>query len=312
MIEVENLTKLYGATRSLDGLTFSVPEGEVLGLLGPNGAGKTTTMRILTGLARPNAGRATIAGHDATRENLAIRKLLGYLPEDSPIYPEMRAEQYLRFMAGMKLLEHRNIKSEIDRVLEQTNLTQTRKRLVGNLSKGNRQRLGIAQALLGDPKVLILDEPTVGLDPTQITEIRKLVASLQSKCTVILSTHILENVAATCTRVVIINEGKTVAHGTPHEIGSALGGRRIEVRARATSKQLLNVIEKIGTVLENHENGDIAIASIDPPLEKDIRAALARAVVGAGIDLVELHEIQPTLEDVFLRATSGSLNGGGQ
>lgn len=307
MIDVENLTKIYGNTRSLDGLSFHVPEGEVLGLLGPNGAGKTTTMRVLTGLTRPDSGKARVAGFDTAGQHARIRALLGYLPEDSPVYPEMRVERYLRFMAGLKDIPPRRIAAEVDRVLGEVDLLPVRKRLIGNLSKGNRQRVGLAQALLGDPRILILDEPTVGLDPNQISEIRDLIGAMRGKRTVILSTHILPNVVKTCSRVVIIHEGRTVAEGPVDEIGKTLGGRRLQVRAKCPAAKLKEIVsglaEVSGIKVESAERDGIASVSLPAP-DSELRPALARAIVEAGIGLLEITESQPTLEDVFLRATA--------
>jgi ABC-2 type transport system ATP-binding protein len=310
MIDVRNLTKVYGATRSLDGLTFHVPEGEVLGLLGPNGAGKSTTMRILTGLTRPASGTARVAGHDVVTEHLKVRRLLGYLPEDSPVYPEMRVEEYLRLMGGLKDIPARHLRREVDRVLDETNLLHVRQRLVGNLSKGNRQRVGLAQALLGDPALLVLDEPTVGFDPKQIAEVCELIRDMRGQRTVILSTHILSNVSMSCSRVVIIKDGRTAAEGTVEDIGRTLGGRRLLVRvAGAPVARVREVVRDAGCFADNSVvatmEGNIARVLVErQEAPESRRAAIARALVGAGMDLVELTELHPTLEDVFLHATA--------
>ncbi|MBI5153654.1 ABC transporter ATP-binding protein [Candidatus Poribacteria bacterium] len=309
MIEVENLTKLYGPTLSLDNVSFTVPEGEILGFLGPNGAGKTTTMRILTGLTRATSGRARIAGLDTERDNTAIRRLIGYLPEESPLYDEMTPETYLRFMAGMKELPSRTVPAQVDRVLDETHLSEHRKRLIGNLSKGTRQRVGIAQSLLGDPRVLILDEPTSGLDPAQTNEVRLLIAGMRGKRTVIFSTHILPNVAITCTRVVILNRGRSIAQGAPAEIGRGSAGRELALRVRSTEAAARAALEPLlrpieSTAIEARKEADDLLLTVRWHGEDDIRPSAARAFVEAGIELLEMREVHASLEDVFLRAIS--------
>jgi ABC-2 type transport system ATP-binding protein len=310
MIEVRQLTKLYGSTRSLDGLTLTVPEGEVLGLLGPNGAGKTTTMRILTGQTRATSGTARVAGFDAATEHLKIRRLLGYLPEDSPAYPEMRVEEYLRLMAGLKEIPAKRVKGEIDRVLDETNLLGVRQRLVGNLSKGNRQRVGIAQALLGNPALLILDEPTVGLDPKQIAEVCDLIRSMQGRRTVVLSTHILSNVSMSCSMVAIIKEGRLVAEGPVDTVGDSVRGRRLVVGVRGAEREAARtcVAGVAGTEPDRLEvteqDGIVRLAVPLKPGTEDCRAAVAREVVARGWELLELREDRATLEDIFLKATA--------
>ncbi|MDK2971517.1 MAG: gliding motility-associated transport system ATP-binding protein [Candidatus Sumerlaeota bacterium] len=313
MIDVRNLSKFYGATRSLDGLTFSVPEGEVLGLLGPNGAGKTTAMRILTGQTRATSGSARVAGFDVATEHLKIRRLLGYLPEDSPVYPEMRVEEYLKMMAGLKDLPATHMKREIDRVLDETNLLGVRRRLIGNLSKGNRQRVGIAQALLGDPALLVLDEPTVGLDPKQIAEVCELIRSMRGERTVILSTHILSNVSMTCSCVVIIKDGRLVAEGPVETIGDRVRGRRLVLRVRGGEE---NGVRSAVASAGGFPPEAIEVSTVDAMLRvavavesgtEDKRAAIARRIVEEGWELIELTEDRATLEDIFLHATASGV-----
>ena len=215
MIQVENLTKRFGKRKAVDGLSFEVREGEILGLLGPNGAGKTTTMRVLTGYLSPTEGTVRINGIDVTKESGKARSLLGYLPEDVPLYRDMTTEDFLVFVSKLKGIPKTSRPKALDEVTELCKIHEVRRRLIGKLSKGFRQRVGLAQALLGSPKVIILDEPTNGLDPKQINEIRELIKSLKGKQTVLLSTHILPEVSAVSDRVLIINEGKLVAQGTP-------------------------------------------------------------------------------------------------
>src|SRR5438067_1031112 len=224
MIEVENLTKYYGPRAAIRDLNFEVAKGEILGFLGPNGAGKTTTMRILTGYLPPTSGTATVAGYNVFTQSLEARRHVGYLPESVPLYTEMEVADYLRFMARIRGVPGRNQRARVDYVMEALNITHVRDRIIGKLSKGYRQRVGIAQALVADPDVLILDEPTIGLDPKQIIETRNLIRDLAGNHTVILSTHILPEVSATCQRVLIINDGEIAADGTStYTVACALG-----------------------------------------------------------------------------------------
>ena len=214
MIEVSHLSKSYRDLKAVDDVSFQVQSGEILGFLGPNGAGKTTTMRILTGVLPPTSGTVKVSGFDVFEQPLEVKKRIGYLPENPPVYTDMTVRAYLRFVASIKGVPRKAREGEVDRVAQKTNCTQFIQRVIGNLSKGQRQRVGLAQALLGDPEVLILDEPTVGLDPAQIIEVRQLIKSLAGKHTIVLSTHILPEVVATCQRVLIISQGKVVADDT--------------------------------------------------------------------------------------------------
>src|SRR5438128_3144247 len=224
MIEVQNLTKRYRDRVAIDALNFTVEQGEILGFLGPNGAGKSTTMKILTGFLPPTEGKAKIAGFDVFEQPLEVKKRIGYLPETPPVYIEMTVEAYLRFVAEIKGVPRKSRKAEVQRVAQKTNCTQFVRRVIGNLSKGQRQRVGLAQALLGDPEVLILDEPTVGLDPAQIIEVRQLIKSLAGKHTIVLSTHILPEVTAICQKALIISQGKVVAYDTLDNLQRAHAG----------------------------------------------------------------------------------------
>lgn len=223
MIEVQNLTKRYRDRSAIDGLTFSVNEGEILGFLGPNGAGKSTTMKILTGFLPPSEGTAKVAGFDVFEQPLEVKRRIGYLPETPPLYPEMTVRGYLKFVATLKQVPGRELKSEVERVAERTGVTNVMDRVIQNLSKGYKQRVGIAQALLGSPPVLILDEPTEGLDPSQRAEVRSLIKGLAGKHTLILSTHILPEVTMTCEKVLIINQGKMVAYDEIKNLASVHG-----------------------------------------------------------------------------------------
>ena len=309
MIEATGLQKHHGATKALQGVTFCVGHGEILGLLGPNGAGKTTTLRILVGLSRATAGTARVGGFDVQREHRKVREILGYLPEDSPHYPEMRVEDFLRFMAGMKELPRRSIRAAVEQAIEETDLAGFRTRLLGNLSKGMRQRVGIAQAILGDPKVLILDEPTVGLDPTQIGEVRDLVKSMRGRRTVVFSTHILPNVSATCTRVAILNRGRLMAEGPTEDVTRRYAARRLVVlvAGEATKAEgvLRGVLGEDFASVTRDSAGDATTLRASYRGNGDHRAGAIKALVDAGVPLLELYEDRPSLEEVFLAATSG-------
>ncbi|MCB2155622.1 ABC transporter ATP-binding protein [bacterium] len=306
MIHVDCLTKFYGPNRALDGLSFDVPEGEILGFLGPNGAGKTTTMKILTGLALPTSGSAQIGGFDVTRRHRDVHRLLGYLPEEAPLYPEMTVRSYLKFVAGMKLVEARDVNFQVDRSLEETGLSDVGGRLVGNLSKGMRQRVGLAQALLGDPRVLILDEPTVGLDPSQISEIRDLIHKMRGHRTVILSTHILPEVAMTCTRVVILNQGRIVTQGPVKEIGQQSAERRVRVHVQGLPAEAADLLREAAPdteieVLSGAPKGE-GYLRVKWQGRMEFRPLIARAILDGGMELLDLHEEEATLEEIFLRA----------
>ena len=224
MIEVEHLVKSYRELKAVDDVSFQVQSGEILGFLGPNGAGKTTTMRILTGVLPPTSGKAKVCGFDVFENPIEVKKRIGYLPENPPVYTDMTASSYLRFVASIKGVPRKQRESEVERVADKTSCTQFLHRVIGNLSKGQRQRVGLAQALLGDPEVLILDEPTVGLDPAQIIEVRELIKSLAGKHTIVLSTHILPEVTAICQKALIIAQGRVVAYDTLEGLQRANAG----------------------------------------------------------------------------------------
>jgi ABC-2 type transport system ATP-binding protein len=304
MIEVENLTKYYGPTRSIEDVSFSVGHGEVLGFVGPNGAGKSTTMRIIVGLVRSTAGTVRVGGFDVQNQNEKIRPLIGYLPEQAPVYGDMTLQGYLSFMAGLRGLHGREAKREVERTTAIVNLQKERGRLIRNLSKGTRQRAAIAQALLGDPKVLILDEPTVGLDPSQINDVRALIRSMQGTRTVILSTHILHEVELTCSRIAIIADGRIVSKGTPQElIGEGESTFHIVVRGdlQAFENILKPYFHEKNLSIEEREGMLHAEMSHAPSKQK--RAALARRIVEANLELIEFRPGRLRLEDVFLRST---------
>ena len=310
MIKVTNLTKKYGSFTAIDGISFSVERGEICGFLGPNGAGKTTTMRILTGFMSPTDGRVEVAGLDIADNVIEVKRKVGYLPESTPLYGEMRVYEYLDFVAEIKGLKGSARKKKVDEVLETTHIADRRRSLIGSLSKGYRQRVGLAQALLNDPEVLILDEPTVGLDPKQITEIRSLIKDLSGKRTVILSSHILPEVQMICSRVLIINNGRVIAADTPERLSSKFAhtGRfsvSIAGPIEAVAQEIANLPEVADVSVASRETTDgmeIAAYLVEPKQDADPRKSLARLTVERDWTLMELSPArQMSLEDVYLK-----------
>jgi len=311
VIEVEGVTKAYGPFTAVSDLSFSVARGEILGFLGPNGAGKTTMMRVLTGFFPPSAGTARVAGHDVVAEPLAAKAKIGYLPETPPLYPEMSVVDYVHFVAHIKGVPSGERAQKVDRALERCSLTDVRDTLTAKLSKGFRQRVGLAQALVHDPEVLILDEPTAGLDPRQIGETRELIKTLGGDHTVILSTHILPEVSMTCDRVVIINRGRLVAQGTPESLTNQFRDElrnpdSINVTIQGSIGAIEDVIRETVGVVEFRETGrepnDVISFAIEVSSDSDVRRTLAERIVTRGLGLLELHRSGMSLEDVYLRA----------
>jgi ABC-2 type transport system ATP-binding protein len=314
MIEVEGLTKDYGATRAVDEVTFNVRKGEVLGFLGPNGAGKSTTMKILTCYLAPTAGRARVAGCDVFEQSLEVRRRIGYLPEDTPIYRDMTVLEYLQFAADLRQMSPSKSAGRIKEIGGRCGLAEVAGKLVGELSKGFRQRLGLAQAMLHDPDILILDEPTSGLDPNQIVEIRSLIKEIGQEKTVILSTHILPEVQATCSRILIISGGKLVADGTPQDLRSRERGSRYRViveKNGAAPEAIRDRLAALAGVSRCEpvagESGSIAFA-IDGTANDDLRKSIFRAAVDNHWTLLELARESASLEDVFRHLTTGEEN----
>jgi ABC-2 type transport system ATP-binding protein len=310
VIRVEHLTKNYGPRVAVADVTFEVDKGEVLGFLGPNGAGKTTTMRILTGYLPPSGGRAEVAGFDVATHSLQARANIGYLPETVPLYPDMTVRSYLDFMGKIKGTKDR--RRQVDRAMEKARIAHRAGDQIGKLSKGLRQRVGLAQALLGDPPVLILDEPTSGLDPRQIIETRNLIKSLGGEHTVVLSTHILPEVAATCSRIVIISNGRVVAEDTPENLDRRLkGAESIAVTVRGPREQVKTALKGVPRVLSvDMDGGDsrpangLASFTVQSEVGADIREALAKAIVNGGFGLMELRPAHLSLEEIFLQLTT--------
>ncbi len=309
MIEVEQLTKRYGTLKAIDGVSFRVEKGEILGFLGPNGAGKTTTMRILTCFLPATEGTARVAGYDVFNQPMEVKRRIGYLPENPPLYNEMTVDSYLDFVAKIKGVDSGSRRRRIEEVKERVSIQGYSRTLIKNLSKGYKQRVGIAQALVHDPDVLILDEPTVGLDPNQIIEVRQLIKSLSGNHTIILSTHILPEVSMTCQRVVIIADGKIAAVDTPENLTRQLqGSDRVYLEAKGPESEVASKIRQIDGVLRVESkklDGDEAFSySVETSLRKDIRGQLARNLVESGFDLLELRSISMSLEEVFLQLTT--------
>jgi ABC-2 type transport system ATP-binding protein len=301
MIRVEGLTKDYGSRRAVDNITFHAEKGEILGFLGPNGAGKTTTMRILTGYMPPSSGKAEVAGFDVVEQSLEVRRRVGYLPETVPLYPDMTVGDYLKFMADLRHVA--NADDRVDEAMVMVNIEDRARGYIGNLSKGLKQRVGLAQALLHQPEVLILDEPTIGLDPAQIIEVRNLIRDLGKERSVMLSTHILSEAQQVCDRVLIINKGKIVAEDTPERLQARLAGvQKVLVKVAGDPDGLDGVVSSLPGIVR-------VSPSVDGGLElemlpgQDLRPMIARSIISANFDLIELRQVSLSLEDIFIELT---------
>src|SRR5438270_2638522 len=313
MISIKDLTKRYARNTGVDEISFEVEKGHIVGFLGPNGAGKTTTMRMLTCFLTPSSGTATVASFDILEQPLEVKKRIGYLPETPPVYPEMRIREYLAFVGRIKGLTGTDLHSRVDYACERCAIADVKDKIVGKLSKGYRQRVGLAQAIIHNPDVLILDEPTAGLDPKQINETRDLIKSLAGDHTIILSTHILPEVEQTCEQVIIINKGKVVATDSVHNLQNrARGGESVllEVAGRngtLDSNSVQRKLEQVpgaGRVLMKESGGNRMIFEVESQKGRSIRGDVARAVVEAGWDLNELRPAAVSLEEVFLQLTA--------
>ncbi|MCZ6535590.1 MAG: ATP-binding cassette domain-containing protein [Chloroflexi bacterium] len=308
MVEVKHLTKYYGNFLAIEDVSFEVKKGEIVGFLGPNGAGKTTTMRIITGFLPPSSGTAAVAGYDLVDKSRQARAHIGYLPETVPLYTDMTVEGYLSFMGTIRGMNPKRIKARIADVIDSCRLGDYRKSDIGKLSKGFRQRVGIAQAVLHEPDVLILDEPTIGIDPIQVVETRALIKDLAGTHTVILSTHILPEVSMLCSRVLIINEGLIVAEDTPKELANRLQGvERLEVEIQGPKTEVMGVLEKIRGVLEvacSPNGSDQNVYKIQARRGLDLRPTVSRAVISNGWSLLNLQLVSMSLEEIFLKLTT--------
>ena len=308
MISVENLTKRYVTKTAIEGMSFNVEKGEILGFLGPNGAGKTTTMRIITGYMPSTDGTVKVDGFDVAEQPLEVRRRIGYLPENPPLYTEMTVKGYLQFVAKLKGVTGAKVQDDVSQAMDRVNITDVQERIIAKLSKGYKQRVGIAQALLNDPPVLILDEPTIGLDPKQIQEVRELIKSLAGNHTVVLSTHILPEVEQTCHRVIIIDRGKIVAVDTPQNLRSQIqGGARVLIEVEGPAADVLVAVKALPGVADARVVTQEASKSsfhVDVEGGRDIRRDLARTVVQAGWGLLELQSENMSLEDIFIKLTT--------
>ena len=304
MIEVKNLTKRYGKHLAVDDLSFTVEKGQIYGFLGPNGAGKSTTMNIMTGYLGATSGEILINGHDILREPQEAKKCIGYLPEQPPLYMEMTVWEYLNFAAELKKIPKDEVKKQIEKVAKLTRLEEVQNRLIHNLSKGYKQRVGLAQAILGFPEIIILDEPTVGLDPKQIIEIRELIRTLAKNHTVILSSHILAEVREVCDYIMIIAKGKLVASDTPENLENLMSGTgHVELEAKA--RAILKEIPQISKAEYQEETKESVTVRIESEGQSDIREQLFFAFAKEGIPLLTLKLNKSTLEDIFLELTQG-------
>jgi len=305
MIEVEGLTKVYGNKTAIDNLTFTVQQGEVVGFLGPNGAGKTTTMRVLSCYMPPTSGTARVGGYDIRTQALEVRRRIGYMPEHVPLYTDLTVTQYLGFVAEAKGLSRLTRRQRVGEAIERCLLQDAQGRIIGKLSKGYRQRVGLAQALLGDPPILILDEPTIGLDPKQIIEIRSLIRDMQGERTVILSTHILPEVSMVCQRVIIINEGHIVAVDTPESLTRRLQrSTQVLLEIDGPPEQVTGRLREVAGVLQvvmKDGAGALRRYLVDTDKDRDLRQELARVVCSSGWGLLELRPVDLSLEDIFIR-----------
>ena len=311
MIKIENLNKSYGTHRALSDVSFEIHEGEVVGFLGPNGAGKSTTMNILTGCLSSDSGNVFVGGVDILKDPLGAKKLIGYLPEQPPLYPEMTVEEYLNFVYDLKQCTLPR-KEHIAEICDVVRITDVRRRLIGNLSKGYRQRVGIAEALVGNPPVLVFDEPTVGLDPKQIIEVRNLLRTLGKKHTVILSTHILPEVQATCGRLIVINEGRIIADRRADELTRVIrDSRRYRIRVAGPQTEVQGILRGIPGVhrveSETDRDGEAAVFVIESAAGTDVRRPIFFALAEKGYPVYGLEPIGKDLEDVFLQLVE---NGG--
>lgn len=315
MISVLQLTKVYGQTLAVDHISFDVPQGQIVGFLGPNGAGKSTTLRMLTCYLPPTSGGATVNGFDIFHQSMRVRETLGYLPENVPLYTEMKVAEYLDFRGRLRKMDRSTRRRRIGYVMDRCWLKEVERKTIGHLSKGYRQRVGLADALLHDPKVLILDEPTVGLDPTQIRETRKLITDLGGDHTLLLSTHILPEVEAVCGRVIVISGGRIVAQGSPEELrASRRMAARVLVECRGPARDVENVLSRISGVgkvelLNGQTDKSLVTAALRTKEGRDVREEVARTIIQHGWPLREIRLEHATLEEFFVQVTAHQAQG---
>ena len=310
MIQVENITKRYGNFTAVDGISFDIDEGEIVGFLGPNGAGKSTTMNMITGFIEPSEGRIIVDGYDISKKPKKAKRQIGYMPEGVPLYSDLTVKEFVAYMADLKGCDKKTKKEEIKKVLEETGLTEVQNKLTKNLSRGYKQRVSMAGALVGNPKVIILDEPTVGLDPKQVTEIRTLIKNLGKKHTVILSSHILSEVSQICNRVIIINKGKIVAIDTPENLENKVAQNNVVYvtvedpeNKMDSIKEKLNNIKDIQFVVENEDKTKKYIIKGEKDI--DLRKEIFETLAKEGITIFEMKKADATLEDAFMKLIEG-------
>lgn len=307
MVEIKQLTKFYGRNRAVRGISFEIRDNEILGFLGPNGAGKSTTMNIIAGYLPSTSGTVTVNGFDITEQAAEAKKCIGYLPEIPPVYPDMRVEEYLKFCAGIKGIKRADVKRQVESAMERLHITDMRRRLIRNLSKGYKQRVGFAQALLGDPKVLILDEPTVGLDPAQVSEVRSLIRELGKDHAIIFSSHILAEISAVCERVVIINKGEIRAVDTIENLERSMTANTLlNLTAEGERATIMRILKDIRDIKEIQETGNAdGRLSLRITLEsEEVRNEIMSALVANKCSIVEMSMAKLDLEQVFLKVTS--------
>lgn len=307
MVEIKNLTKYYGKNPAVRGISFEIKDNEILGFLGPNGAGKSTTMNMIAGYLPSTSGTVTVNGFDITEQSVDAKKCIGYLPEIPPVYPDMRVEEYLRFCAGIKGVPGKQVKEQVEKAMERLRITDMRKRLIRNLSKGYKQRVGFAQALLGNPKVLILDEPTVGFDPSQVIEVRNLIKELGKDHSIIFSSHILAEVSAVCERVVIINKGKIMAIDTIENLEKTLIDQTVlNLRAEGSKDKVIRLIRDVqgaGQVLEAVQTEENQYTYRIEIQSEDVRKEIMKVLMNNDINIIEISMAKLSLEQVFLKLT---------
>jgi ABC-2 type transport system ATP-binding protein len=309
MIEVRDLSKVYGDRTAIDRLNFSIAKGEVVGFLGPNGAGKSTTMKIITGYMAPSSGSVKVADYDVFEYPLEVKRRIGYLPETPPVYGDMFVRDYLHYVARLRGVESAKLKSMVDAALEKTNLQDVRDRLIQNLSKGFKQRVGLAQALVSDPEILILDEPTVGLDPKQVAEMRKLIYGLKGQHTIVLSTHILPEVQANCERIIIINRGRIVAEDSMAGLSKRMsGGQKLVIKIRRASPATEKSLKNVAGVSHVKVEGNVLQVDFDG--REETTEAIAHRLVTDGVGLLEMKAMSMDLEDIFIQLTSDRIEDG--
>lgn len=312
MIEVLDLTKAYGQIKAVKNLSFTVEKGEILGFLGPNGAGKSTTMNMITGYLPSTSGTVKVSGYDVSVDPREVKKRVGYLPEQPPLYTDLTVKEYLGFVSDLKKVERNKKKSQISDIMELVKISDVRDRLIKNLSKGYKQRVGLAQALIGNPEVLILDEPTVGLDPTQIIEVRKLIKALGKDHTIILSSHIMQEISAVCERIIIINKGQIVAIDTPENLTKSVEGSAIfSVRIDGPKDEVikaLNTIDGVNSVKENVKFEDSIEYLVEANKDVDLRKPIFFEMAKHGYPILEIKVVSMNLEEAFLKITAKDPN----